>query len=67
MAYLGIGNCEECGWNAEYDEVERMNNEEILDKLNATIAELKAELALLKNNNKRKQRNEKRYNKRRIA
>ena len=67
MAYLGIGNCEECGWNAEYDEVERMNNEEILDKLNATIAKLKAELALLKNNNKRKQRNEKRYNKRRIA
>jgi len=42
MAYIGIGDCEECGFNAEYDEAERMNNEEILEKLNATIAELKA-------------------------
>ena len=28
MAYIGIGDCEECGFNAEYDEAERMNNEE---------------------------------------
>jgi len=44
MAYMGVGECLECGFNAEYEE-EKDNH---IETLNAIIAGLKVEIAGMK-------------------